>query len=243
MLTFTELRELLGVTKPVLSRLVGEGLPFVLDHRRQKRFERAAVDAWLVEQGYAEVEQPDPPVHAERVCLTYADLAEALGMQGRDPVRVIAGWAKMPGFPGRAGSPGRRDAYLPVDSIRRWAASQGAATNGGGDQDEELLRLRLERERLKLEREVREELLQAERLADVDEVGRVVSRSVANAKAVLEPLPDMVLSILPATPPDVDEWPRFLRSVHAGVQQLLDDAYTEIAEALREDEAEEDEEE
>lgn len=235
MLTFTELAELIGATRPKLSALVREGLPFVKVGSR-KMFDRSDADRWLIDHGYAE-ERPAANEPEERVVTTYAALVEALGLVGKDPVRVVAGWAKRPDFPGRAGSPGRRDAWLPVEQIRRWAAAQGAS--GVADQDEELLQLKLERERLRIQREIREELVEQERLADVDEVAAANARAIANARAVLEPMPDAVLNALPTQAPSRKSWAIVRRRVHAEVQQLLDDAFIEIATLIRQ-EAEDD---
>jgi len=223
MLTFRELQKELGITQRLLTRLIGEGLPFTLE-KRSKRFDREAVDQWLVANGYAEVETPERAERAHgQVVQTYQQLAEALAMTGRDPVRQLARWAALPGFPGKPGTQGRRDGYFPVDQIRLWIAARTGETH-----DAELTELRLERERLRLEREIRDELLAAERLADVDEVARHNARCVANAKAVLEPMADAVVGILPAKAPAAKQWPQVLREVHGAVQRLLDDAYAEI---------------
>jgi DNA-binding transcriptional MerR regulator len=227
MLTFRQLHQELGIPQRLLRQLVDEGLPCEAPAEGGGRlFDRATVDRWLIEHGYAEVEGPGAgQCGGGQVVQTLHDLAQALDMKGKDPIRQISRWILEPGFPGRSGSAGRRDGYFPVDQIRLWLA----ARNGGGNShNEELAELKIERERLRLEREIRDEMLAAGRLADVDEVAQHNARCVANAKAVLEPMADAVVGILPTRAPSAKQWTRVLRQVHGAVQQLLDDAYAEI---------------
>jgi hypothetical protein len=162
----------------------------------------------------------------ETIVHTYQQLADAMGLTGKDPTRQCQRWAVMPGFPGRPATRGKRDGHFPVEKIKTWLAAQGKGPGQG--YTSELSELRLQRERLKLEREIREEKLAAEQLADVDDVARHNARCVANAKAVLEPMADAVVGILPTKAPSAKQWTRVLKQVHSAVQRLLDDAYTEI---------------
>ena len=55
MLTFTQLREQLGLSQPALTKLIRDGLPHTLDGRT-KLFDDQAVARWLLETGRATVE-------------------------------------------------------------------------------------------------------------------------------------------------------------------------------------------
>jgi hypothetical protein len=222
MLSFRELHREIGISQRMLRKMIAAGLPHET-RGRARMFDREQVDQWLLEHGYAEADQPLPADTGGQVARTYQQLAEALGMKGKDPIRQLSRWVLEPGFPGKPGTPGRGDSYFPVDQIKLWLAARNGETY-----HTELNELRIERERLRLEREIREEMLAAERLADVDEVARHNSRCVANAKAVLEPLADAVIGVLPGKAPAAKQWPRVLSQIHAIVQQLLDDAYAEI---------------
>ena len=162
----------------------------------------------------------------ERICRTYAELAQALGMTGSNPTRIISRWATEPDWPGRPATPGKRDGHLPLEKIRQWRAER-ERSNGRHDSDEELSAARRRLALLKLEREERDALLAAGRLADVDEIAAFNAQCVANAKAILDPIPDVVVRQLPKR---TNAQTR--RQVHADVTAVLDDAYMEIARIL-----------
>jgi hypothetical protein len=128
----------------------------------------------------------------ERIARTYAELAEALGMQAAFPEPILARLARRPGFPGKPGTPGKREAYLPVEQIRSWLAQHGAAAV-----DEEAQAAQRRIALLKLEREERDTLVELGRLADVEEIGKFIGQQIANAKAILLGIPDEVESMLP----------------------------------------------
>ncbi len=219
-----ELRSKLGITAAVLKKLVDEGMPRA-KKGRVWQYDEAAVDQWLLDHGYAEPERPP----GEVICETYDDLVVALGMTGKDPKRVIAGWVKVPGFPGTPGTPGKRNARLPVEQIKDWLATR----DGGGEyakQDDELRQLDRERRRLQIEFENRKLREQLDRLADVDEIAQFNRQCAADAQAMLRPLPDEVLALLPSR-----TTPRTRAVIHKKVTELLDDAFEAIARITRGD--------
>lgn len=221
MLTSNELKSHLGIDERTLRRLLREGLPCA-KRKRARVFDLDRVDAWLIDRGYAE----QPAV--ETICQTYAELAIALGMTGKDPTRIIAGWATQPGFPGKPGTQGRRDAHLPVEQIRDWLASRDNALGLAGDDEMRELQRREKRLRLELaERELQEQL---GRLADVEEVAAFNRKVVADTVSILEPLADEVVSLLPR------KIAASVRSeVHRAVMTLLDNARESIARVIEGD--------
>jgi len=213
-----ELLAKLGVGPDVLKTLLAEGLPRV-GRGRSERFDWEAVCGWLEAHGYAE-RQP-----VEQIATTYAELAGLLGMVGTNPERTIAGWVTKPGFPGRPGTPGRRDAYLPVEQIRQWLADQQTGRrNGvaGAELDDETRELQRQLLRLKLERETRETLLELGRLADVDQVAQFNRQCIANAKSILETLPETIVDTLPRLGPEERA------NVFLQIRNLIDSALQEI---------------
>jgi hypothetical protein len=221
-----ELQKRLGITPAVLKSLVDRGLP--VDRRgRIRYFDVAAVDAWLLANGFAEPEPPPAP--PELICETYADLAVALGMTSRDPNRVIAGWATQPGFPGTPGTPGKRNARLPVEQIRQWLATR-ESTAELGPKDDELRELDRERRRLQIELESQHLREQLNRLADVDEVARFNRQVAADAQAILRPLADEVVALLPSKTAA-----RIRAAIHKQTNDLLDDAFETIARIVQGD--------
>jgi phage terminase Nu1 subunit (DNA packaging protein) len=163
-----------------------------------------AVDAWK-----------HPPAVIAR---TYRELAEQLGLTCADPERTLKQYVAR-GMPGKAARPGKRDGQFDVEVCRSWIAVHvrgGGASAESGDLRERILQLELEiTERDKLE--------QLGRLADVDEVAAFAATCVANARAILEAIPDEVLSRLDG----VDEVRR--KSIHAKVTELVDTAFEELA--------------
>ena len=123
MLTFSELAEQLGLTRPALSALVRDGLPYTADKRR-KLFDGDEVAAWLVANGHAERSPPAPTV-----AVTREEAAQLLGVH----LRTLAGWLRHGDFPGRAGDRGARNGYFPIEEIEAWRAR----TIGGPASDED----------------------------------------------------------------------------------------------------------
>lgn len=223
MLTSTALKKKLGISDSTFRRIIKEGLPFTKQGRCRK-FDMPTVNAWLYEKGYAK--------KPEKIAKTYAELARELGMTSRDPNRTIGKWAVMPGWPGRAGVPGKQAAYLPVEKIREWLAERGSDADTSGDS--ELAALRREQARLQLEVSNRELHASLGRLADVDEVAQFNRQCVSDAMSMLEPLADEVVDLLPSSVRAATR-----RSVHKAVTEMLDNARESIARIIEGDTDEE----
>ena len=238
--TTDELCERLGVSRRQIAKWLKRGMP-VVGKTKDRRYNVDAVESWLIENGHAEIDGPEQQA-AGKICRTYSELARELAMESKAPERLIAYWLTIPGFPGRAGKPGRQEAYLPVDEIREWleARDRGVfGSNGGRVNDDEFRRLDKQRRQLQVEIESRKLQESLGHLADVEEVARFNRRCVANAVAILEPLADDVLMVLPT-----ELGPGSRREVHAAVTKLLDNARLAIAEIIEgdKDETEEPEE-
>lgn len=233
--TAGELMERLGITRQRLAALIRKGLPCTT-RRGNKSFDPVAVDAWLLEHGYAVAVDPEPGSESDGlqpssvsgpIARTYAELANGLGMRSRQAVRMLQKYAAMPGFPGRPATPGKSDGWLPVDIIREWIAALPRGGNVGAEIDDELQAIRKRIAKLNLEREEQELLTRLGRLADVEEVARFNRQCVANAKAVLEPLADEVLELLPRTLED-----QVRTRIHQRAQKLLDSAWENLAQMI-----------
>jgi phage terminase Nu1 subunit (DNA packaging protein) len=154
-------------------------------------------------------ERPEPVI-----ARTYRELGEKLGLTCADPERTLKGYTAR-GMPGQVGGRGKADGRFEVELCRTWIAAhvKGAPAT---DKRERLLELDLEiKERQKLE--------QLERLADVEEVAAFAATCVANARAILEAIPDEVLSQLEG----IEETRR--KSIHEKVTNLVDTAFEELA--------------
>ncbi len=213
----------LGITPDLVRELVRNGLPRT-GRGAGERFNLERVHEWLERHGYAERRAPDPVAPPEQVARTYGELARALGMRGTNAERTIGRWVLRPDFPGKPRTPGRRDAYLPVETIRAWLAHErlGGELEDTGDDENRALQRRLLR--LKLEREEREALQELGRLADVDQVAQWVRQCVANARAILDTIPEIVAECLPAA---LDRETR--ANVFRQVQHALDQVTEEVA--------------
>lgn len=232
-MTFSELAQRLGINNSRLTWLIKQGLPWTADGRR-KAFDPQAVDEWLLEHGYAAVEEPEtdsPLVPEPTIARTYAELANALAMQAKNAERILQRYAVTPGFPGKPGTPGKRDGWFPVEEIRAWIAARqpGGGLVAGGD--DELATIRKRIAKLQLEREELDLLKRLGRLADVEDVVRFSRQCVANAKSVLEPLADELLDVLPRS---IDGDVR--KRIHQRAQRLVDQAWDNLAQMVAGDE-------
>ena len=187
MMNFDQLCTHLAVDACRLRELIDAGLPCDSD-----TFDLVVVDEWLIDHGLAD------RVEEEQIARTYGELAIALGMNQTD-IPNISRWAKEPSFPGRPGSPGRRDAYLPVEQIKAWRESMRRQSETGLH-DPEMLRLYIQRERLRLEREIREQLRDAERFASVDQVDTFNRAVVEIATRHLATIPEQLDALLSRQP-------------------------------------------
>lgn len=194
MLTFTQLREQLGLSQPALTKLIRDGLPYSLEGRT-KVFDDQAVARWLVETKRAVVEGQED---ASKIARTRRECAEHFGVH----LRTVADWLEDATFPGRSGNRGLRDGYFPLEEIAEWMATRGACRNGGPQNDgselrDQLLAVKIRRESLRTDRDelgLKEEL---GRLTSIESVVEVVTRQIHTAKTLLEALPDEAARSLP----------------------------------------------
>lgn len=196
MLTFTELREALGISQPALTKLIQDGLPHSLEGRA-KVFDDQAVAQWLVKTGRAVVEGQG---EVGKIARTRRECADHFGVH----LRTVADWLEDPTFPGRSGTRGLRDGYFPLTEIADWMAKRDALRNGGPQNDgselrDQLLAARIRRETV---RTARDELSLEEeqgRLTTIDAMLELVTRQINIAKTLLEALPDEAAKCLPET--------------------------------------------
>lgn len=225
MITFTELRELLGVTQPQLSKWVAAGMPHDLDGRR-KLFDEDAVAAWLVANGYAEEVTDEPAPVVGQICTTRNEAAAVLGVS----LRYFSEWLKEDGFPGFSGSPGRQDGYFPIAEIEAWRATHprfGQTSHANESRD----RINVARAK-KLELEYEQAL---GNLIGVDVVERFIVRTLAAAKAILETLDEEVIALMPES---IDAATR--AKIRRKVGDKVDQIQNTLAELIEGDEDEED---
>ena len=217
MITFTELRGMLGITQPALSKLIRDGLPFEIEDGR-KKFDEEIVARWLILHGYAEENREEPPEPAGLVCTTRKEAAEALGVS----VRYLSEWLNEPGFPGHSGSPGRQDGYFPIAEIEAWRRGRpqyNAATDPVKDIRAKILTLEYQE---KLENVVRLDMYEA-----------FIMRTLSAFKANLEPLEDVIVARLP---PEIDEKTR--RDVQKIVADTVETLLNTLVELVQGDQDE-----
>jgi hypothetical protein len=178
-----ELRKLVGWTAAELKAAVGEGLP--------AKGTAGEIAGWLREKGRREEAERVSPWVAK----TWAELARALGMRGKEPERVLQRMATRPGFPGKPSRPGKADGELPVEAIRVWLAAVGHQVDDVDDV--ELGKLTRRIKWLELEEKEAERLVRAERLADVEVVAQFCEQVIANSKAVLGSIEEEAVAALP----------------------------------------------
>lgn len=191
MLTFTELRNLLGITQRQLSALVNEGMPHSVV-KGKKQFDEDAVASWLEKHPRFEVEPdlpavaPEPP---ETIYTTRQEVADHFGVS----TRTIADWLKKEGFPGRSGGPGQQTGYFPARQIEEWLG-----TPKGGTYTSSSDRVNQARAK-KLEIDIAKEL---RGLIPLDKYESLAVRTCNSARALIESMPDQVVQLLPADTPD-----------------------------------------
>jgi hypothetical protein len=228
MVTFTELRTRLGITQPVLSKLVRDGLPHAVEGKR-KLFDEAAVAEWLIANGLAEEDRTSA---TGLVATTRDEVAKYYGVH----VRTVAEWQTDPTFPGRPGTRNLRDGCYPLDAITRWLQERDAERLSGpqlgvsGGLRDELLSVKLSRER-------RRDAQEANQLAPIGEVAELLKRQISIAKRLLESLPDKLANMLPADTP-AETRGRFIQRAREEIYE----AERVIAETLQGDTDEHDDE-
>lgn len=228
MLTTKQLCERLGISARKLKTWCDEGLPFTLGGKngRQKQFEPLTVRQWMLANGKATLEQAEqqaqqPANPPDQIATTRDEAARLLGVD----LRTLARYLKEPDFPGRAGSPGRRDGYFPIGAIEVWKAARFGGDGRSAAADREMaekkmsrLDIQISRERLELERELGS-------ICDVEEQARFYERQIATLKAILAELPDKIEAQLP---PKVGR--KFRQRLRRIVEQNHADALSTLAE-------------
>lgn len=185
-----ELQAQLGITPAKLRELIKAGLPCA-GRGRTRVFDAAAVEAWLLATGRAEKASSPAGI----VARTKADAAQLLGVS----VRVFSDWMTEPAFPGKAGSPGRRDGYFPIAEIESWRAARFGSDGRSGATDDgeravrrEMLEIDRDRKLAELERDILGTLI------DAEETSRFIAFIVATARGILQELPDRLLGRMPS---------------------------------------------
>lgn len=174
-----ELGEELDTDLKVIRRWVKEGLP--TKKKRPLTFDHDEAISWL------EANKKIAAVEVERILVTRDDVAKHFNVN----VRTVGHWLKEPDFPGRAGSPGMRDGYFPVDQIQEWRSERGPDY-----EDSELnQKIKLEKYRkIKLENDK-----EAGRLVERHVVEEWIAESMAILKQVLRQTQNELVGVLPST--------------------------------------------
>lgn len=183
----TELCSQLNISRERLEELIGDGLPYTngpKSRRTKFHFDHSSfiddrVAEWLIEHGM---------LAKPRLVSRLADVATHFGISER-----ALGYWRTKGAPLSS-----EVGYYDLDAIEHWVAANinvRESTDGTrADHETELARIRAERAQLELD-EKRFRLLPSELVA------RVTSRAIAEAKALLEQLPEwFVTEFDPKTP-------------------------------------------
>lgn len=192
-ITSRELAASLGTTPQRVSWWIRKGMPFV-SRNGVYRFDPDAVEAWLTKEGIIALEDGD---QAGRVVRNRADVANHFGCNEH----TVSSWQRRPGFPGRPATPGRHDGHYPLDEIEEWLQQHvrpnDPAQRECGTYDDtvkseraRLLGIQCEERELRL-RQKRDELV------GVEVVTAFMARVINQAAAVIDEIPDRVLSHIP----------------------------------------------
>lgn len=212
-----ELREALNCSEAQLRRWIKEGLPYKKEKNRRV-FDAALVADWLTAAGYAESGPSETVVH------TRQEAAQRLKVS----LRTFAHWCTYDDFPGKPGTPGRRDGHFPIERIEQWRVER---LGSSGSAREQLEQVRLANAQLDL----RQRLGQ---LIDAEDVRRFQTRAISTARAVLDCLPDKLTGRLPRTMKRKDKI-----KFREEIERDLADAYDALAEQLAGDQDEQDQDE
>jgi hypothetical protein len=115
-----EVCKTLRITSQQLAAWRKKGLPHT-GKNAKRRYNEAKVAAWLIDNGLAERETNSEAGDDEIVEHTIGAAVQTLARIGL-PVdkRTFQDWMLHPDFPGRAGSPGRRDGEFRCRAIKAW---------------------------------------------------------------------------------------------------------------------------
>jgi hypothetical protein len=219
MLTAQKLRQKLGLSAKRLARLIKQGLP-CKGKGSKRTFNPADVATWLRERGLA---RSTAAAVAEQIVATIPEAALLLEVAPR----TLAQWLTDPTFPGKAGTPGRRDGYFPISQIRQWHLATHGATARGSQTDAEAatakrLKAQIECDRAQVELE--KELLT---IGDVEQWEALARRVIAAAKGQLDELPDRVAARLPGKLA-----PEIKQTIRRVIAQSTADALNTLAELV-----------
>jgi phage terminase Nu1 subunit (DNA packaging protein) len=213
-MTSDQLRAKLRITPEQLAELLRRGLPARGKGSRRK-FEPALVREWLIANGLADT------THAPRDPFLFRTVGQVAN-HFCVSVKTVTQWLQQ-GMPGRPGPRGKQDGYFPLHEIREWLAkrqAQGANSPGGTSERDRLVKVKRQREELKLGTE-------AGNLLPVETVGKAFLRAIHETRAQLDQLPAAIVKTLPASV-NRDERDRIRRKIRAA----LDHAYGTLADAL-----------
>jgi phage terminase Nu1 subunit (DNA packaging protein) len=216
----SELLEKLDASPKALQGWIKEGLPHT-GKGKSRRFDPDQVIQWLLANGKI--------VQKQRVAVTLAEAAQEIGVNKR----TFAEWCKDPSFPGRPGTPGRRDGYFPLGDIEKWRAERFSDGSAMGTDD--LSHLRASLLQVKLNREELEFLRESGAIIDAEAVEELLTSTIATAKSVLSQLADRIDSNLPNSLP-----PATKADIRAVVERQIQEAY-DCLEQLNRDESDDSE--
>lgn len=207
MIGFTELCNRLGVSRSRLTKWVKEGLPHEV-HKRKKQFQPDSVREWLVENGHASPPSPPPAaVHTRNDCAQHFNVA----------VRTVAEWQTKVDFPGRAGSPGKRDGFYPLEEIAAWRAKTFGDETAGDNARDRLASIKASIAEIDL----KERLGEVVEAADVE---RFMARTIAAVRSVIDQIPSELAAELPTSCDDATKAKFLLRA-----KEVINEAYSTLA--------------
>lgn len=224
--TSKDLAKIIGTTPQRIGSWIRLGMPTVGRNGVYQVDIEAAIQ-WAIDNG--KIEQVEDAPKVSRVVANRCEVAQHFGVNEH----TVSVWQRRPGFPGRAATPGRRDGYYPLDEIETWREESilqndpaTRDTNGTTHDDS----VKAGRSRLlKIQCDERE-LRLAEKRGELIPVATATScleRLVNQSGAIIDELPDRVLSCLPS---DLSESAR--KAVRDTVSQVSTDVRVILSELL-----------
>jgi len=191
-ITSKELANALGTTPQRVGWWIRKGMPYV-SRNGVYQFDPDAVEAWLTANGVI-AEQAGRV--EQTIARNRADVARHFGVNEH----TVSVWQRRDGFPGRPATPGKHDGHYPIQEIDEWLQTirrNDPAQRECGTHDDtvkseraRLLGIQCEERELRL-RQKRDELI------GVEVVTAFMSRVINQAAAVIDEIPDRVLSHIP----------------------------------------------
>lgn len=222
MLTYTQLRKKLDISKPRLDRWLAEGLPHAGEGKK-RQFDPTKVAEWMLASGKTK----RPAGAPSQVATTRSEAAQLLNVS----TRTLAEWLRDPTFPGKAGGPGRQDGYFPITEIEVWRNGKlGGDGRSGGDAGE-LAELRVRKLKIEIDQKQVEFERECGSILDAEELARFQERHINTAKTLLEQLPDKVETLLPAA-----LTPKLKARIRKVIEETVSETCNEIAQMMDGDE-------